>query len=164
VSVVSRRAGGERPDLGALRAALAGAESALAAIGPPSVAALRAVADELEAVDEALTVGTLPDYAVVAPKDLVATIKIIPFAVPGKMLSVAEALLRQSTSPLTLHPFHHLRVGLVATELPGLKDSTTDKTIAVTEQRVIGLTGALLPPLRCAHEADAVSAALRRKR
>ncbi|HWS45080.1 MAG TPA: SIS domain-containing protein [Acidimicrobiia bacterium] len=65
VSVVSRRAGGERPDLGALRAALAGAESALAAIGPPSVAALRAVADELEAVDEALRaadgIGALVD-------------------------------------------------------------------------------------------------------
>jgi molybdenum cofactor cytidylyltransferase len=39
--------------------------------------------DRLNSIDEALTIGTLPDYAVVAPKDLVATIKIIPFAVPG---------------------------------------------------------------------------------
>ena len=41
----------------------------------------------------------------VAPKDLVATIKIIPFSVPGNVLSVAEALARQGGPPLTLHPF-----------------------------------------------------------
>ena len=46
--------------------------------------------DRLNSVDEALTIGTLPDYAVVAPRDLVATIKIIPFAVPGTMLTVAD--------------------------------------------------------------------------
>ncbi len=121
-----------------------------------------AMIDRLNTIDEALTIGTLPDYAVVARKDLVATIKIVPFSVPGKVLSVAEALVRQSTSPLTLHPFQHLKVGLVVTELPGLKDSVTDKTIAVTEQRVTALTGTLLPPVRCPHEEEAVARALDR--
>src|SRR3977135_2769032 len=41
--------------------------------------------DRLNTIDEALTIGTLPDYAVVARKDLVATIKIVPFSVPGKV-------------------------------------------------------------------------------
>ena len=50
------------------------------------------IIDQLNAIDEALTLGTLPDYTVVAPKDLVATIKIIPFSVPGTMLAVAEAV------------------------------------------------------------------------
>ena len=116
--------------------------------------------DQLNSIDEALTLGTLPDYTVVAPKDLVATIKIIPFSVPGTVLTVAETLARQNGSPLTLHPFQHLKVGLVATELPGLKDSTTDKTIAVTEQRINALTGSLLPPVRCPHDEDAVARAL----
>ena len=116
--------------------------------------------DQLNAIDEALTIGTLPDYAVVARKDLVATIKIIPFSVPGTVLTVAETLARQHGPPMTLHPFQHLRVGLVATELPGLKDSTTDKTIAVTEQRITQLTGSLLPPVRCPHDEDSVARAL----
>ncbi len=116
--------------------------------------------DRLNAIDESLTVGTLPDYAVVAPRDLVATIKIIPFSVPGTMLSVAEAVTRQGGSPLSLHPFQHLRVGLVVTELPGLKDSVTDKTIEVTEARVTQLTGTLLPVQRCAHTEEAVGHAL----
>jgi molybdenum cofactor cytidylyltransferase len=117
--------------------------------------------DQLNSIDEALTLGTLPDYAVVAPKDLIATIKIIPFSVPGAVLAEAETLARRNGPPLTLHPFQHLRVGLVATQLPGLKDSTTDKTIAVTEQRITRLTGSLLPPVRCPHDEDSVARALR---
>jgi molybdenum cofactor cytidylyltransferase len=116
--------------------------------------------DRLNTIDEALTVGTLPDYAVVAPKDLIATIKVIPFSVPGTVVAVAEALARQGGSPLSLHPFRALKVGLVATELPGLKDSTTEKTIAITEQRISALTGTLLPPVRCAHEEIAIGHAL----
>ncbi|MGA3400351.1 MAG: molybdopterin-binding/glycosyltransferase family 2 protein [Acetobacteraceae bacterium] len=116
--------------------------------------------DRLNSIDEALTVGTLPDYAVVAPRDLVATIKVIPFSVPGTVLTVAETLARQGGSPLTLHPFRALKVGLVVTELPGLKDSTTEKTIAATEQRVTALTGTLLPPVHCAHEEMAIGGAL----
>ena len=117
--------------------------------------------DRMNSVDEALTLGTLPDYAVVAPRDLVATIKIIPFAVPGTMLIVAEAVARQGGPVLTLHPFRALKVGLVASELPGLKESTTEKTIAVTEARVKQLTGSLLPPVRCEHTEAAIAAALR---
>ena len=78
------------------------------------------------------------------------------------MLTVAETLARQHGAPLTLHPFRPLRAGLVATELPGLKDSTTDKTIAVTEQRIANLTGSLLPPVRCPHDAESVGRALER--
>src|ERR1700758_3450569 len=119
-----------------------------------------AMINRLNTIDESLTIGTLPDYAVVAPKDLVATVKIIPFSVPGNVLHVAEALIRQSGSPLTLHPFHHLKVGLVVTELPGLKDSVTEKTIAATEQRITQLTGSLLPPLHTQHEETPIAKAL----
>nr|WP_294554027.1 molybdopterin-binding/glycosyltransferase family 2 protein [uncultured Rhodopila sp.] len=116
--------------------------------------------DRLNTIDEAMTVGTLPDYAVVAAKDLIATIKIIPFSVPGSVLAVAEALVRQRPGLLALHPFRALKVGLVVTELPGLKDSVTDKTIAITEARVTALTGSLLPPVHCAHAEDAIGLAL----
>ena len=119
-----------------------------------------ALINRLNSIDEALTIGTLPDYAVVAPRDLVATIKIVPFSVPGNVLSVAEAMARQGASPLTLHPFRHLKVGLVVTDLPGLKDSVTDKTVEITEGRINALTGSLLPPVKSAHQPDAVGRAL----
>lgn len=119
-----------------------------------------AMINRLNTIDESLTIGTLPDFSVVAPRDLVATVKIIPFAVPGNVLAVAEALVKQAGSPLTLYPFHHLKVGLVVTELPGLKDSVTEKTIGATEQRVTQLTGTLLPPLHTPHEEAPIAKAL----
>ncbi len=132
----------------------------LAADVPGLLRVNAAKVNRLNAVDESLTLGTLPDFAVVAAKDLVATIKIIPFAVPGAMLSVAEAIARQGGAALSLHPFRPYKVGLVATELPGLKETTTEKTIAVTEARVTQLTGTLLPALRVPHQEDAVAQAL----
>ncbi|MGH7086262.1 MAG: 4-diphosphocytidyl-2C-methyl-D-erythritol kinase, partial [Acetobacteraceae bacterium] len=53
-----------------------------------------ATVERMNLLDEALTFATLPDYAVVAPKEMVATIKIIPFAVAATTLAVAEALAR----------------------------------------------------------------------
>jgi len=116
--------------------------------------------ERLNMMDESVTIGTLPDYAVVAPKDLVATIKIIPFAVPGTILAVAETFVRQKAPPLTLHPFRPLNVGLVVTQLPGLKESVTEKTIAVMDQRITKLTGTLLPPVRCAHHEEPIARGL----
>jgi molybdenum cofactor cytidylyltransferase len=117
--------------------------------------------DRLNSIDESVTIGTLPDYAVVAPKDLLATIKIIPFSVPGTVMNVAEAMVRQGPSPLTLHPFRHLKVGLVVTVLPGLKQSVIEKTIAITEGRITALTGSLLPSVQCPHHEEAVGRALK---
>ena len=70
----------------------------------------------------------------VAPKDLVATIKIIPFSVPGNRAGGrrgAGAAGRLAADAASVPP---LKVGLVVTELPGLKDSVTEKTIEVTER------------------------------
>src|SRR5271157_3423361 len=40
--------------------------------------------DRLNLVDEAITIGTLPPYALVEPRQMVATVKIIPFAAPAQ--------------------------------------------------------------------------------
>ena len=110
---------------------------------------------------ESLTLATLPDASAVAPREMVATVKVIPFAVPGAVLEEVERRARAAPA-LTLHPFRPLRVGLVLTELPGLKESLIVATIAATAARVAGLGGTLLPPQRCPHDAAHVAEALRR--
>jgi len=70
----------------------------LAAGAPGLLCIDRARIDRLNSIHASLTIGTLPDCSVVAAKDLVATIKIIPFAVPGAVLAEAEALARQGGS------------------------------------------------------------------
>ena len=109
-----------------------------------------AVVDAVNLASEALTVGTLADYAVVAAGDMVATIKVIPFAVPGAVLDQARRLALAGPA-LRLHPFRPFVVGLVVCELPGLKQSVIDGTIMATAGRVAALGGTLMPALRCVH-------------
>ncbi len=120
-----------------------------------------ALVDRLNEIDESLTLATLPNFTPVAAREMLATVKVIPFATPGQVLEVAETLARGGPL-LAVHPFRPLKVGLVLTELPGLKESIMEGAVEATAERVAGLTGTLLPPERCAHEEEAVAAALRR--
>ncbi|MBX9749576.1 MAG: molybdopterin-binding/glycosyltransferase family 2 protein [Roseococcus sp.] len=120
-----------------------------------------ALVDRLNALDESITLATLPDFSLVQPKEMLATLKIIPFAVPGAALGVAEVLLRQNPV-LTLHPFRPLKVGLVLTELPGVKESVMEGAVEVTGARIEALMGRLLPVERVRHETGATAEALRR--
>ncbi|MDB5414832.1 MAG: 4-diphosphocytidyl-2C-methyl-D-erythritol kinase, partial [Rubritepida sp.] len=117
--------------------------------------------DRLNLLDESLTIATLPNYTMVQPKEMLATIKVIPFAVPGAALAVAEALLRKQRV-VSLHPFKPLKVGLVLTELPGAKESAMEGAIEVTGARVEALMGTMLPAERVRHEAGATADALKR--
>ena len=114
----------------------------------------------LNGIDESLTLATLPGNTVVAPGDMVATIKVIPFAVPGAVLEQAEALARAEGPPFALHPFRKLKVGLVLSELPGLKESVLAGTIEATEARIHALGGTMLPTRRCPHTSAAIAASL----
>jgi molybdenum cofactor cytidylyltransferase len=119
--------------------------------------------DRINQVDESITIATLPDRTVVTPKEMLATIKVIPFAVPGTVIAVIEGLLR-GRQPLTVQPFRPLSVGLVLTELPGIKESVMEGAVEATEARVAGLLGTMLPVERVRHEEGAVADALVRLR
>ena len=116
---------------------------------------------QLNRLDESLTIATLPDSTVVAPGDMLATIKVIPFAVPGAVLAAAEALAHTNGPPFMLHPFRRLTVGLVLSELPGMKESVLAGTVEATEARILALGGTMLASRRCAHTTDAIAASLR---
>ncbi len=117
-----------------------------------------AVLDQFNLIDEALTVATLPNWTSVVAREMVATIKVIPFAVQGAKLEAAEAI---NMSPLKLMPYKPLVVGLVMTSLPGLKGSILAGTAEATAARVAGLTGTMLPPVETAHTEPAIAAALK---
>jgi molybdenum cofactor cytidylyltransferase len=115
-----------------------------------------ATIDALNDVHPALTVGTLPDYAVVEAREMIATIKIIPFAAPSQALARAEALAHRAQA-FTLHRFSPRTVGLVLTTLPGLKQSVLDGTVDATLARVQALGGTLLTPRTCPHEEEPIA-------
>ena len=122
--------------------------------------------DRLNLIDEAVTIATLPPYDIVEPKQMAATVKIIPFAVAG---SVMEACLAVATadeeSPLIrVAELRPRRVGLVQTTLPGLKESILDKTRRAMDARLAALDCPPAEEVRCGHTTDEVAAAVGRLR
>ncbi len=114
--------------------------------------------DRLNLVDEAITLGTLPRFAVVEPRQMVATIKIIPFAAPEEAVKHCVKVAIDEGPLLRVAPFRPLSVGLIQTRLPGLKESILDKTREVTEARLAALGCRLAFEERCAHESPALAA------
>jgi len=107
--------------------------------------------DRLNLVDEATTLGTLPPYAVVEPRQMVATIKIIPFALPAAAVEVCAGIAKDGGPLLRVAAFRALSVGLLQTRLPGLKESILDKTREVTAGRLDALGCSVVHEQRCAH-------------
>lgn len=114
--------------------------------------------DAVNAADESVTVATLAPYAVVAPGEMVATVKIIPFAAPES--AVAAAVAAAGQSPLRVAPFLTKRAALVSTQLPGQKSALLDKNRTSLEARLAPLGSSLVFEERCAHEASAVARSL----
>lgn len=117
----------------------------------------------LNTLDEAITLGTLADSMPVAPGDMLATLKIIPFAVPGAVMDRAEALLAGETL-LAVAPFRSMVVGLVLSRLPHLKDAAIRNTIEATRRRVTARGGTMLDPIETSHETAPIAGAIARLR
>ncbi len=110
-------------------------------------------------LDEAITFATLQPYAVVDPREMVATVKIIPFAAPAA--AVARCLDLLAEGPLLrVAPFRPLRYRLIQTELDGTSAKMLDKTVRVTADRVARVGGELVGETRCAHRAEALAPAI----
>jgi molybdenum cofactor cytidylyltransferase len=114
--------------------------------------------DRVNLVDETITLGTLPPFANVAPRQMVATVKIIPFAAPERAVEECTAAASQGGPLLRVAPFRPLAVGLLQTRLPGLKEGILDKTREVTEARLSVLGCRLAFERRCAHETAPLAA------
>ncbi len=116
----------------------------------------------LNAVDPAITLATLPPFARVAAGEMVATVKIIPFAVPQAQVSRAAACAQDGDAALMqVAGFRPLRCALLQTDLPVLKPSVADKTVALTRARIAALGGSLHDAGRVAHDAGALARAIR---
>lgn len=115
--------------------------------------------DSLNAIDEAVTLATVPPLLPVRPGELVATVKIIPFAVP------ATVLLRcQEAAPpgglLSVAAFTPQTVGLCLTRHAGAAESVLDRAASAQRVRIERLGGTIGRELRCPHDEVAVAAAL----
>jgi molybdenum cofactor cytidylyltransferase len=111
----------------------------------------RARVDRLNLVDETLTLATIEPYSVVAPKQMVATVKVIPFAVRERSVAAWLSEAASSGPLIAVTPFSPRRVALIQTRLPGTKESMLDKTVETTRERLAGLGSTLVAERRSEH-------------
>ena len=112
----------------------------------------------LNAVDEGLTVATVPDLMRIEADQLVATVKVIPYALPQSVVQNGAAALGEA--PIRLHPFQGGTAHLVMTKTPGFKESLLAKGEAVVRDRVETLGYRLAQVTIVAHEEVAIAEAL----
>jgi len=120
----------------------------------------REAIDALNRVDPAITLATLPAFAPVVAGKMIATVKIIPFAVAKAACDGALAVAAQAAPLVRVAPYRVRRLGIVSTVLPGLADKVIEKTLRITADRIAPAGATIVAERRVPHETGALAAAI----
>jgi molybdenum cofactor cytidylyltransferase len=118
----------------------------------------RAAIDQINRVDEAITLATLPAFKPVVTGEMIGTVKIIPFGVAASLRDRAIASAHRDV--LRVAPYRVSKVGIVSTLLPGLAPKVVEKTLAVTAERLAPAGARIIAEKRVAHDERDVAAAI----
>ncbi|MEL6348641.1 MAG: molybdopterin-binding/glycosyltransferase family 2 protein [Myxococcota bacterium] len=111
-------------------------------------------------VDEGITVATLPPWSVVRAGEMVGTDKIIPYAVPGALVTRAAARARAAGGLMGIAPLRARRVGLILSDVPGLPARLLERAETVQRERLAALHAALVRVDRVPHARPPIAQAL----
>jgi molybdenum cofactor cytidylyltransferase len=113
------------------------------------------------AIDEAITVATVAPYTAARAGDMVATVKIIPFAVPAAAAAAAAEAARRAVA---LRPWRACRGALVLTCFADTAARVLDRAAAAQRTRLERCGATLATEERVPHDAGAVADAIARAR
>ena len=91
---------------------------------------------------------------------MIATVKIIPFAVAGAVRDAAVSVARAAAPLIQVAPYRIRKVGVISTMLPGLAAKVIDKTMRVTAERLAPAGAVIVAERRIPHDKDALVKAL----
>ena len=120
----------------------------------------RAAIDRLNRVDPAITLATLPAFAPVVAGKMIATVKIIPFAVEARSRDRAMVVADETKPLVRVAPYRVKQIGVVSTLLPGLADKVIEKTLKILGDRIAPAGAAIVAERRVPHESRALAQAL----
>jgi molybdenum cofactor cytidylyltransferase len=116
--------------------------------------------DRLNRIDEAVTLATLAAFKPVVEGEMIATVKIIPFAVASaaRDRAVAEAVWAKPV--IRVAPYTIRKIGVVSTLLPGLSPKVVEKTLKITAARIAPAGASIVAERRVPHEQGALTRAI----
>jgi molybdenum cofactor cytidylyltransferase len=116
--------------------------------------------DGLNRIDEAVTLATLAAYKPVVEGEMIATVKIIPFAVAGSARDAAVAEAAKAKPVIRVAPYKLKKIGVVSTLLPGLSPKVVDKTLKITRERIAPAGATIIAERRVPHDQQVLSRAI----
>ena len=115
--------------------------------------------DKVNLLDSRISVATLRNECRVKGGQMVATVKIIPFAIPAMLIESLHSL-QGARNALDIKPFKPTRIGIIQSQLPTIRDTVLDKTTELITRRVERNHGSVMAERRVAHEQDALVQAI----
>lgn len=116
--------------------------------------------EAINGIDEAITLATVAPFTRVIPRQLLATVKIIPFAAPRSALE--QALRHLAGGPaVTVAPFVSKRAALISTFLPSTNPAVLEKNRSAVDTRLTALGSEITFDRRVAHEPAALAGAIK---
>jgi len=116
--------------------------------------------DALNRADEAVTFATLPAFKPVVEGEMVATVKIIPFAMPESGRDAALAAAERAKPLVRVAPYVVRKIGVVSTILPGLSPKVVDKTLKVLGDRIAPAGARVVSERRVPHDQEKLARAI----
>lgn len=118
---------------------------------------------QANALSDAVAISTLPPQTPVRAGDMVGTVKIIPYALPGaELAALLAAVLALQGSAIDVRPWKAgLQAVLIQTRLPDTPDKLIAKTADVTAARLARLGLSMVEAPDVAHEIVPLAQALR---
>ncbi len=116
--------------------------------------------DRLNRIDEAVTIATLSAFKPVVEGEMIATVKIIPFAVAGAARDKAVAEAKKAKPAIRIAPYKVRKIGIVSTLLPGLSPKVVEKTLKITAARIAPAGASIVAERRVAHDQVALARAI----
>jgi len=112
-------------------------------------------------VTEDITIATVPPKDGVGNGQIVATVKIIPFAVRDRALQMVLDIIGEKDTPgVSLAGYQPASYAVLSTTLPHIKDSVIDKTEQLTRNRIAAVGGGTTYTVRLGHTAGDVAAGI----
>jgi len=115
--------------------------------------------DAANGISESITVATLPPYSLVPPNAMVATIKVITFAVSEDDLRACSKVFSGEPA-LRVALLSSFDAGLVLTQLPGMSQSLLERASRAQRARLGALGSRVRREVRCEHSSVAVARAI----
>ena len=120
----------------------------------------RDAVDALNRIDEAVTLATLSAYKPVVEGEMIATVKIIPFAVSKSARDQAVTAAAKAGPVIRVAPYKLHKIGVVSTLLPGLASKVIEKTLKITAARIAPAGAAIIAEKRVPHDQAALARAI----